>query len=91
MEHQSIHRESVKQFMGKHNTSYGCSLKLFDRAPAHRTTADPIHSLLLPLAEGGTAFDQDKFTALDQIGGLARQKGQQIGSEITFTWSNLHQ
>ena len=51
----------------------------------------PSSRLLLPLAEGGAAFDQDKLTAIDQIGSLTRQKGQQIGSEITFTWSNLHQ
>ena len=66
-------------------------MQLLDATPAHRTAADSLQPLLLPLAQGGAAFDQDKLTALDQIGCLARQNGQQIGSEITFTWSNLHQ
>ena len=66
-------------------------MKLLDAAPTHRTAADSLKPVLLPLAEGGAAFDQDKLTAIDQIGSLTRQKGQQIGSEITFTWSNLHQ
>ena len=91
MEHQAIHRESVKQFMGQYDALNGRGLQLLDATPAHRTAADSLKPLLLPLAERGAAFDQDKLTALDQIRSLARQDSQQIGSEITFTWSNLHQ